>query len=454
MSQSKPNLKRVLVLTFVLLFLLLRVTLPGVAQEDPTPTPAPPPRNTDRVAPEREPVTLEQQETPDGVTTVVVIPASADTYIASGRPNDNFGSDALFLGYNLVGDSYGAQRMLLQFDVDGSVPDGAIINSAMLRLRLSFSSPTNDTAMGTVLRRLASPWTEHTVTWNTEPTWTAVDDTVFVGSALTWYEWQIRDVVNNWKTDVYPNNGVEIIGDETIQQRERAFYSRETLTSFYPQLVVDYTLSSDNEPPVVTVNSLPQYSRRNFPVSWDGTDPGGSGIDHYDVQVRIDGGDWQNWLTGVTVTEAEYSNGENGRLYQFRARGVDEVGNVEPFGGAEAETTVDSQAPTTTVNPLPPIIPTTSFTVSWTGSDNVSGIQYYDVQYRYGDAPWTLWMSHTTATNAVFASGGDGVYQFEARAVDNLGQVELFANTAEATVVVDSEAPFVTPAMWLPIVFR
>ncbi|MFO7678570.1 MAG: DNRLRE domain-containing protein [Chloroflexota bacterium] len=451
MKKFQPNASWLPVLCLLLVIMGLLQAAPGTAQEDPTP----PPRNTDRVAPEREPQVLSREETPDGVNTVVGIPANADTYLASGRPNENFGSDALFLGYNLAGSqNFGAQRMLLRFDVDSSIPTGAIINSATLRLYLSFSSPANDTAMGTVLRRLASPWNEHTVTWNTEPVWTDVDDTVFIGSALTWYEWDMTALVENWTTAVYPNDGVEIIGDETIQQRERAFHSRETPTSLYPLLVVDYFLSSDQEPPEVTVSPLPDYSRRNFTVSWTGTDPGGSGLDYYDVQVRADSGDWQTWLAGTTQTEAEYANGENGRLYQFRARGVDNAGNIEPFGAAEAETTVDSQAPTTTVDPLPPLTHSATFNVSWTGADAGSGIQYYDVQVRFNDGPWSLWLPQTLSTSATYNAAADGIYAFEARAVDNLDQAELFTNTAEASLVVDNKAPFVEPQLWLPIIFK
>jgi hypothetical protein len=108
---------------------------------------------------------LEQEVLPHRINTIVVIPASADNYIASEQPNENFGNDALFLGYNLAGaNNFGAERRLLQFDIASTIPDGAIINSAVLNLYLSFSSPASAAPMGTVLRRLASPWNEYSVT--------------------------------------------------------------------------------------------------------------------------------------------------------------------------------------------------------------------------------------------------------------------------------------------------
>lgn len=439
-------------LSFFLLFVLLIPALGTIAQD----SAEPPPRQVDRVAPEREAVILQQQTLPDGtINTVIEIPASADTYLASERPEQNFGNDALFLGYNLVGeDNYGAQRILLYFDLDAHLPEQAIIHSGFIRLRLSFSSPPDDTPMGTVMRRLASPWNEHTVTWNTEPNWTPVDKTAFVGSQLDWYEWDITEVVDDWVQDVYANDGVEIIGDEAVQQRERAFHSRETTTGFYPRLVVDYSISDDTQPPITTMNPLPEYSRRNFTVSWSGDDPGGSGISHYDVQVRVDSGEWQNWLEEVTVTEAEYVNGENGRTYEFRVRAVDNAGNEEAFGPAEAQTVVDSQPPTSTIEPLPSIIQQNSFTVSWSGADNGAGIQYYDVQYRYGNGPWQIWLPQTLATSATFSNATDGLYAFEVRAVDNVGNVEAFINQAEASIIVDAVPPFVEPRARLPVVFK
>ncbi|MEJ2749701.1 MAG: fibronectin type III domain-containing protein, partial [Anaerolineae bacterium] len=290
------------------------------------------------------------------------------------------------------------------------------------------------------------------VTWNGEPTWTPVDSTADVDSSLTWYEWDVTDVVTNWAQDVYPNDGLEIIGDEAIQERERAFYSRETTTDFYPQLVIDYTDTGDTLPPIVTVDALPTYSGRNFNVSWSGSDQGSAGINHYDVQVRVDGGNWTDWQVGTTNTSAEYVGAENGRFYEFRARGVDNVGNVEPFGGPEASTTADTMPPVTLVDPLPPIIHTNSVTVSWSGSDDVSGIQYYDVRWRVNDGDWSLWLTLTTATSYTATGLADGWYQFEARAVDNLDHVEPFTGQAEASVLVDTVPPFVEPAIWLPIV--
>jgi hypothetical protein len=90
--------------------------------------------------------------------------------------------------------------------------------------------------------------------------------------------------------------------------------------------------------------------------------------------------------------------------------------------------------------------------VGWSGSDNGSGIHYYDVQIRLNHGSWQLWLPQTLATTAQFQAPADGFYSFEARAVDNLGQAEGFNNQAEATVLVDAVPPFIVPQVWLPFI--
>lgn len=163
--------------------------------------------------------------------------------------------------------------------------------------------------MRTVLRRLASSWDEFGVTWNREPQWASMRDSTFVGTTQEWYEWEIVDLVQGWVDGSFANHGVEIIGDETIQQHERIFYARETTTDYFPQLIVDYDVIDDTSPPVVTVEPLPTYVGRTFPMRWQGDDVGNAGLAHYDVQYRVDDGEWIDWLTTVDETVAEFMDG-------------------------------------------------------------------------------------------------------------------------------------------------
>lgn len=431
----------------------LTVSLSAFAPADAFQDPPPPRAQAAAPAPAREPIILETLRLTSGVmATVIEVPAAADAYIASGRPDQNFGDRNLFLGYSLD-DAYGAQRMLLRFDL-GSIPSNAVVQDARLRLYLIYGTPAGDAPMGTIVRRLASTWGEQTVTWNTEPTWASIRDESSVGTTAGWYEWTITDLTTAWVQETLANQGVEVEGDETVQQRERAFYSRETTTAFYPRLTVTYSVVNDNQPPQIIVNPLPPYSGRDFTVAWSGSDQGTAGLNHYDVQSQIDGGAWVNWQTGVTITSAAYV-GVTGHTYAFRARGVDNAGNIELFDVAEAQTIVDALPPIVVINPLPPKVTDATFTVSWSGTDpGGAGIQYYDARYRFNGGVWINWQNTTLATSAEFVARDDGVYEFEARGVDNVNQVEPFTGRSEAWTMRDIEAPFVLPVAWLPLIRR
>lgn len=385
--------------------------------------------------------------------TVVEIFADADSTLLSNLPDDNTGSSTgLLLGYNTSA-GLGAERILVHFDLDGVLPPDATIHSAFLMLYLESADPPSDAPMGTVLRRLASPWDELTVTWSTEPAWGGIRSTAEIGSGPGEYVWNVTGLVTDWLRGTHPNYGVEIIGDEHVQQRERLFFSRESASGLEPRLIVDFsTPPADIEPPEVTVNALPDFSPRTFTVRWEGSDPGGSGIAYYDVRYRIDGGAWGLWLSESPLTSAAFT-GEHGRSYEFEARGVDRAGNVEPFLAAEATTVVDDSIPSATINPLPTLINARTFTVSWRGSDGSggSGIACYDIGVRQNEGQWVVWLPCTTATSALYTAPADAVYDFEARARDNAGQTEAFTGFPEASIIVDTEAPFVVPRAYLPL---
>jgi len=156
----------------------------------------------------------------------------------------------------------------------------------------------------------------------------------------------------------------------------------------------------------------------------------------------VDGGEWSDWVRDVTYESAEFTGGENGRTYGFRARAEDRAGNVERFGSVEAVTTVDSEPPLSEVEALPPTISERVFRVTWTGHDHGAGVWYFDVRYRFEGGEWLPWQKQTLATSAYFVAMLDGTYEFEVRAVDRLGLEEPFSGQPEASTRVDVAVPF------------
>jgi hypothetical protein len=243
------------------------------------------------------------------------------------------------------------------------------------------------------------------------------------------------------------------MGDETQRERQRMFFSSREGQSWAPRLIVDYTYQVDNQPPQAKVNPLPQWSRSRFTVSWGGYDPGGSGIDYFDVQYRRAGYAWNNWLMYTRQGSAEFTGGANGTLYEFRARAVDNAGNVQPWSAqAQASTTVDAAVPYSNMNALPPILFSPATTVSWYGSDpGGSGIATYDVQFQENNGPWIDWQMGTPATSYYATGGQDGVtYGFRVRATDKVGNVEPWSPVAQTQTTVSTQGPAAEVLTFVP----
>jgi hypothetical protein len=434
-------------ISLILILFLLAAPIGTVAQrEDPPPL-------ADLDALDAEPWL--QPLADDATLQQVIVLPDADASLLSEFPDLNVGdSTNLRLGYNATV-PLGAQRILLRFDLAGEIPAGVFIQQARLFLYMHESVPPDDDPMPHRLQRIESPWAENTVTWNTEPDWGPAYANTTIDSEVGWYEWEITDLVTEWAAGTVTNHGMQIIGDEGPERaRERVFYSREITAAGSPRLVIDYTVTP---PPIVTVEPLPEWVTAAFTVSWSVVTPGPHPIAHYDVQFRVDGGDWIDWIEAATFTEAEFV-GVHARTYDFRARGVDTADITQLFGPAQASTTVDDLPPVSSINPLPAVITQTTFLVSWSGEDEHSGIANYDVNYRFAGGAWTPWLLSTTLEQALFDAVAvvgpevDGLYEFEVRATDNAGNVEAFTGEPEAAVILDIEPPHVVPRLWLPVI--
>lgn len=404
-----------------------------------------------------DPIVLSREVSADGqsVHMVVEFPVVADTFVTSGLPDTNWGSNSnLRLGFNLT-NNFQAQRMLMRYDFS-SIPSQAVINSATFRIFQHTVSPSNDAPMGFQARFLNSAWNENQVTWNSHsPDWGSVFITSSILSELGWREADARDLVREWVNGGRPNFGFIVIGDETPQQRERVFHARDANNGLFSRIVVDFTVSTDTTPPTSFMVPLPVFSRDSFLVQWDGQDnPGGSGLDFFDVQFQVNGGGWQNWRMGTRDRSATFFGAVNGSTYGFRVRAVDLAGNQQTWPAvAQTATTVDTIAPTASVNALPPFTFSQFFTVSWTGSDNQggSGLNRYDLQYQLDGGQWSDWLVGTTQTSVQVTGAQNGVtYGFRVRAIDNAGNVQAWSDAAQASTTASTLPPVSTVNPILP----
>ncbi|MGB0384367.1 MAG: DNRLRE domain-containing protein [Ardenticatenaceae bacterium] len=172
------------------------------------------------------------------------VPASADSYIVSGKPNESFeNSGSVWVGYDQSHSKH-IQRALLRFD-NLAIPRGSLVTEAKLSLFMDGTTP-NDADMSIAVYPLRSPWSEN-INWTTHQS-LSVDQnpiaTTSVSTTFGWYEWDITSLVQEWINNPTSNFGVILRGDERPGQRQRGFWSKDCnpsrCESKFPELVVQW----------------------------------------------------------------------------------------------------------------------------------------------------------------------------------------------------------------------
>jgi hypothetical protein len=205
-----------------------------------------------------------------------------------------------------------------------------------------------------------------------------------------------------------------------------------------PEGPAETSILVDMMPPAVTARPLPATVRGDFELTWDPVDLpapplAASGVAGTDVQISADGGEWADFALGVVESRVHISP-RQGVRYRFRVRGVDRAGNIEPYGGVEAETFVDGAPPKVWFLPTSGL-DRPQFTVEWRGAD-VSGVSQYDIQVRVDGGPWTDWVTHTSATSQLFTGEMGHIYAFRGRGTDGVGNVGQFPSQPQLNVIV------------------
>lgn len=296
------------------------------------------------------------------------------------------------------------------------------------------------------------------------------------GSGIRWYDvyyttnggssWKIgRAQVTGTQTNV---TGAGHLANVGLYARARDNAGNEGPTPSGSGSIQTWT-RIDAEHPEARVNPLPELTAHtSFPVSWQDTkEQAESGIRYYDVQWRQENGNWQQLVYHTTATSATFNLGQNGVTYEFRSRAVDNVGNEQPWGEAQARTTVFLEPLAYIVPfPAPPVYQKMDgpeigdgFTVAWEGiAPPGTSISSFNVRYqRPGSQTWLTWLTGTTQTSAKFelqVNDPDGVYRFQVQATNNQGVTGSFLEEGEEIIIVDRLAPFITPRSFMPIVFN
>jgi hypothetical protein len=198
-----------------------------------------------------------------------------DTHLSSENPTSNFGNQYLHIK------GMGIKRVLMNFDVS-SIPQGAEIISATLRLTTSYTDNKTNLALNISSYLVYTKWKEFEATWNiprTGANWGAfgcgavptdrsdwASDTVLVqqvlGTPPKAYDWNVRRIVQAWVDDPPSQAGLLLMA-EYDNFRNVAFYgAQDSVPEWRPVLRVQWRLS----PPTPTPTSTPTNTPTNTPT--------------------------------------------------------------------------------------------------------------------------------------------------------------------------------------------
>jgi len=247
-----------------------------------------------------------------------------------------------------------------------------------------------------------------------EVEWSAIDAT----SGIAGFRYRIEG--GAW-TDTVANSCVfsELTeGDHTVEVEAYDEAGNAILESV--TFAIDLT-----EPMLIILSPSAHYLNfSKVAASWNAYDDA-SGIVGY--QYRIDVGSWSS----ITTDMSHVFDGLSDGVHAVQIRVVDLAGNEAI---ASIAFTIDTAAPVVTIVSPDSGTVTNNKTVSWSATDEGSGIVGF--KYRVAGGTWSLM---TSSLDHVFSDLVDGEHTVEIMAIDRVGN----GDTVSVTFTVDTIAPTV-----------
>ena len=173
--------------------------------------------------------------------------STGDTVVFEGRPTTPMGShDYLYAGYGLNGcsaavDDVKIARTLVQFDFS-TLPVSHVKRATLNVGEYAYCGWEGAAHPAITAYRVAGPWSENTVTWNTVPAPADAFGSATINyddGSWDWYEIDVTGLVNQWLQGT-PNYGLMLRGHEANDSNAIIIAFPAQSTGYGPHVVVEY----------------------------------------------------------------------------------------------------------------------------------------------------------------------------------------------------------------------
>jgi uncharacterized protein (AIM24 family) len=260
----------------------------------------------------------------------------------------------------------------------------------------------------------------------------------FSNDGSTWSAWETFSSSKSWS--LTPGDGSKTV-----------FVKYKDGAGNVSNLSSDTILLDMNAPDCnLSINNGEAYTNQEAAMlSISANDGDGTGLDQ--MRFSNDGLLWSEWGTPLTTKDWELTSGEGDKAVYIQCS--DLIGHTSE---SAADSIILDQTPPESSSSSPASSPSMAFTVSWSGSDNSSGISEYDVQFRVGaGGSWVDWLKGTAITSKAFGPAqpvktvqGEKYY-FRVRALDKAGNVEEFSAGANTSTLIE-----ILVRNYLPVMVR
>lgn len=301
----------------------------------------------------------------------------ADATINSASQNQNYGSQTILESQRQQpSGTLVYKQILLKFDLS-TIPQAAVINSAIVKLPAGICSTDVDVAVYRPIRN----WTENTVTFlNAPPSYSANVVKTLTRGDQAQAEWTITELVKDWLDGTYPNYGLYLINQ--AYNHYCFFYSKETpanISTAKPVLIVNYTVpqAADRTPPVIS-NILVNLTSNSSRVSWTTNESADSYVDVWPSGALRRSFGQAELVANHVVTISRLTPDT---FYSYQIKTKDAAGNLA------TTLTTRFQTPPAYVSPVP----------------NQTNLTISDITQNIGPTKATIaWKTNKTADSAVY----------------------------------------------------